>query len=184
MAVDFWILDFIQAHLRSAFMDLVMPIITLFGDGGIFWIVCTLILLIIPKTRRVGIVAAVSLALEALCCNVILKPWVARIRPYDVRTEIELLVAAPKDFSFPSGHTGASFAVVSGLFFGKAKNRLWMPAFVLTIFIAFSRLYLYVHYPTDVLAGMLIGIATGWIASLIVRAVEKRIEKNKSVNQI
>ena len=111
---------------------------------------------------------AVSLALEALCCNVILKPAVARLRPCDVDTTVQLLISHPGEFSFPSGHSGASFAAASALFFGKSP--LGIPAFILAALIGFSRLYLYVHYPTDVLAGALIGIALGWIGNLLIRA--------------
>lgn len=182
MAFDFWILDFIQTYLRSGFGDVFMPFITKFGDGGIFWILFTVVLLLIPKTRRIGGVVAVSVIIEALCCNVILKPLVARVRPYDVREGIILLVNAPRDFSFPSGHTGVSFAVVSGLYFGRKyleKILLWIPALVLSVLIALSRLYLYVHYPTDVLAGMVIGIAAGWLGSLLVKLALDKMSSAK-----
>lgn len=105
---------------------------------------------------------ALSLILEALCCNIILKPLVARLRPFEMNTAVQLVIEKPLDFSFPSGHTGAAFAVVSALYF--CKNRGWIPALVMAVLIAFSRLYLYVHYPTDVLAGALLGMTAGWIA--------------------
>ncbi len=178
MNVEFAILDFIQEHMRSPLLDKIMPFVTVFGDGGIFWIIVTLILLAIPKTRKLGIAAAVSLAVEALCCNVIIKPLVARVRPYDVR-EVALLVKAPTDYSFPSGHTGASFAVATALCFGRSA-KLGIPAVVLAFIIAFSRLYLYVHYPTDVLAGMVIGTLTGLLGAF---AAEKIDEKRKHLKK-
>lgn len=166
------ILDFIQEHLQCDFLDAVMPVITFLGDAGIVWIVGCLILLLFPKTRKVGAVVAVSLILESLCCNVILKPLVGRVRPCDVNTAVKLLIARPTDSSFPSGHTGASFAAVSALY--ASKNRLWIPALVLAVLIAFSRLYLYVHFPSDVLVGAIVGAATGFPALLLVRYAQQQ----------
>ena len=160
MQVERFILDYIQAHLRSGFFDTVMPLITALGNGGAIWIGCSAVLLLIPKTRKTGAAMAGSLILEALCCNVILKPLIGRIRPCEVNAAVQLLIAHPTDFSFPSGHTGASFAAVSALYF--SRNRLWRVALILAALIAFSRLYLYVHYPSDVLAGAFICIMAGW----------------------
>ena len=168
--MDISILDFMQTYFRNDLFDAVMPWITRLGDYGILWIFCALVLLVIPKTRRVGGILAVSLALEALLCNVILKPLVARTRPYEVNTMIELLIARPLDYSFPSGHTAAAFASALALYFG--RNRLWIPALILAVLLAFSRMYLYVHYPSDVLAGALIGIAAGWAGSVLLRNFE------------
>ena len=75
---EFSVLDFIQAHLRSGIGDIVMPLITHLGDSGVIWVVLALVLLIYPKTRKTGAALAVSLALEVICCNLILKPFVAR----------------------------------------------------------------------------------------------------------
>lgn len=167
------ILDFIQTHFASAFLNPVMLFITRFGDAGLFWIALSIVLLCIPKTRKLGLTMGISLALEAIICNVFLKPMVARVRPYDVNTAVQLLLKAPRDFSFPSGHTGASFAVVGALVFQKSKA--WIPACVLSVLIAFSRMYLYVHYPTDVLAGLVLGMITGWLAVLIMNFIQKKM---------
>lgn len=162
MHFEFAVLDFIQSNLRCSFLDAVIPFITKLGNGGAIWVVSALVLILIPKTRKTGVIMAVSLALEALCCNVLIKPLVSRVRPCDVNTTVQLLIAHPTDYySFPSGHTGISFAAASALYFG--KSRLWIPAAILAVLIGFSRLYLYVHYPSDVLAGAFIGIAAGWI---------------------
>ena len=157
MGAESQILDFIQKHLKCGFLDTVLPFITKLGNGGILWIVCTVVFLMIPKTRRIGLAMAVSLALEA------------RIRPCDIDTAVQLLVNRPTDFSFPSGHAGASFAAVSVLYF--EKKRLWIPAGVIAVLIAFSRLYLYVHYPSDVLAGAMIGIMLGWVAVFVTNKI-------------
>ncbi|MGN0169034.1 MAG: phosphatase PAP2 family protein, partial [Acetatifactor sp.] len=146
MNLDLGILNLMQVNCRGPILDSVIPFITKLGDGGIIWLLGSLVLLVIPQMRKTGIAMLLSLALEVLCCNVILKPLVGRVRPCDVNSAVQLLIERPTDFSFPSGHTGASFAAVSALFF--SKNRLWVPSLVLAILIAFSRLYLYVHYPS------------------------------------
>lgn len=169
------ILDFIQSNLRSGIMDSVMTFITGLGDSGKIWIACTILLLLIPKTRKAGLAMGIALALEIVCCNIILKPFVARIRPCDVNTAVQLLIERPLDYSFPSGHTASSFAAASALYFGRKK--LWIPAAVLAGLIAFSRLYLYVHYPTDVLAGALIGIMMGWIGSVLANVISARLSE-------
>ena len=117
----------------------------------------------IPKTRKVGILVSVALLLDVLTCNVILKPLIARTRPYDVNTAVELLIRAPRDYSFPSGHTAASFAAAAALWFAD-KKKLAIPALVLAVLIAFSRMYFYVHYPTDVLGGAILGMVCGWLS--------------------
>ena len=169
MGFELGILDGIQ-HLRNPVMDSVMVFITHLGDGGAVWIALALVLLLIPKTRRCGAVLAASLMLEVVCCNLLLKPLTARVRPCDVSRGIALLVPRPEDYSFPSGHTGAFFAAVSALLF--SRNKLWLPCLVLACLIGFSRLYLYVHYPTDVLAGALLGLAAGFAAEQAVRRVK------------
>lgn len=167
---EFSVLDFIQTHLRSGIGDTVMPFVTHLGDGGVIWIVLALALLIHPKTRRAGASLLTALVLGVICCNVILKPFVARVRPCGVNTAIQLLVPRPDDFSFPSGHTGASFEGAAVLYFH--KSRLRFPALVLAVLIGFSRLYLYVHYPTDVLAGAALGVLLGWVGCALVSRVE------------
>ena len=170
--MDMAILNFIQNHLRSTVGDHLFPAITALGNAGLVWLVLAVVLLILPRTRKLGLVVTAALVLESIPCNLILKPLVARGRPFAVNPAVELLIAKPTDFSFPSGHTSASFAVVSALFF--RKERLWIPAGILAALIAFSRLYLYVHYPTDVLAGALIGILAGWIAVRGADAIQVR----------
>lgn len=169
---DLPILEWIAAHLQCAFLDTVMPLITLLGDGGIFWIACAVILLFIPNYRKAGLSMGAALLLGLLICNVTLKPLVARIRPYDYQLEhfgksIELLIATPHDFSFPSGHTTASFEAATVLLIHHRK--LGIPAMILAVLIAFSRMYLYVHYPTDVLTSVALGIGIAFLGSFLVR---------------
>lgn len=174
VSFDLPILDWIQAHLQSGFMDFIMPIITLFGDAGIFWMVWATLLLLFPKYRRTGLGMWFALAMGLLICNILLKPMVGRPRPYDFqRTEfgiiIQLLIDGQSDFSFPSGHTIASFEACTVLLLG--DKRMGIPATILAILIAFSRLYLYVHYPTDVIFSIFAGILFGVLGWLIAKKI-------------
>ena len=180
VAFDLPILDWIQAHLQSGFMDTVMPIITMFGDDGIFWIACAALLLLFPKQRRTGLGMGIALLLGLVVCNMILKPVVQRIRPYDFQEQVNgviipMLVSGLSDFSFPSGHTIASFEASVALLCGNKK--LGIPALILAFLIAFSRLYLYVHYPTDVIFSIFLGTAFAffgyWLAGKIVKSPKK-----------
>ena len=173
--VEFSILDFIQNQFRTSFGDFVMPLISKLGNGGIIWLVLSGLLCVFPKYRKAGVTMLTVLALDVLLCNVMLKPLVGRMRPFTVNTGVELLINAPKDFSFPSGHTAASFAAAFALLF--VKNKLWIPSMILASLIAFSRLYLYVHYPTDVLAGILLGLIVSVAANVICRLAEPHIRK-------
>ncbi len=156
------ILDWLQT-IHTPIVDMLMCFITKLGNAGIIWIVLAAILLIIPKTRKSGIIVAAALIIDALLCNVILKNIFHRIRPFDVNTSVQLLIAKPDDFSFPSGHTAASFAVATALYLSK-EQKLFPSTLVLACLIACSRMYLYVHYPTDVLGGILLGIVSAVIA--------------------
>ena len=161
MNIELSILDWIQT-LHTPFLDKIMVFITRFGDAGIIWIVLSIVLLLIPKTRKSGAVMVVALVVDVLLCNIVLKNLVARTRPYDVNTGVHLLVAKLHDYSCPSGHTAASFASVTALYLAGEK-KLWKFALVLACLIAISRLYLYVHYPTDVLGGILFGVISGYL---------------------
>lgn len=169
---DLPILDWIAAHLWCPFLDAVMPVITVLGNGGIFWIALSVVLMLIPKYRKAGFSMGAALLMGLLLCNLTLKPLVARIRPYDYQLEhfkvvIPLLIEAPHDFSFPSGHTIASFEAATALLLHHKK--LGIPAMVIAALVAFSRLYLYVHYPTDVIASILLGVGLAFLGSWLVK---------------
>ena len=175
VSFDLPILEWIQAYLQSDFLDTVMPIITLFGEGGIFWIAWAVILLIIPKTRKVGLSMIFALLLGLLVCNVTLKPLVARIRPYDLQEQdfgiyINLLIERQHDFSFPSGHTIASFEAAVVLL--KNSRKMGIPALILAILVSFSRLYLYVHYPSEVLVSVVLGTAFAFIGCALANLIK------------
>ena len=153
--LDFAILDLIAENLRNGFLDVIMPMITFLGDGGWFWIACAVIMLFFKRTRKTGLMMGLSLVCGLILCNLTLKPLVARVRPYDLRPIENMLSEPMHDFSFPSGHTIASFEGAVVLLI--RDKRFGIPATVLAFLIAFSRLYLYVHYPTDVLASIILG---------------------------
>ena len=180
VSFDLPILDWIQANLQCGFLDVLMPIITLFGEGGVFWIACAVLLLILKKHRKTGLAMAFALLMGLVICNMTLKPLVGRIRPYDFQAQefgvtIKLLVDGLHDFSFPSGHTIASFEAATVLLINNKK--LGIPAMILAVLIAFSRLYLYVHYPTDVIVSIVLGVAIAflgnWLAGLCFNKVKK-----------
>lgn len=177
VSFDLPILDWIQETMQCTFLDKTMPIVTLFGDGGVFWIGIAVLLLFFAKYRKTGFSMGMALVLGLVVCNITLKPLVARIRPYDFQLqefgrEITLLISAQHDFSFPSGHTIASFEACTVLLL--YDKRMGIPATVLAILIAFSRLYLYVHYPTDVLVSLVLGIAFGLLGNFLVNLIYKK----------
>lgn len=155
------VLDYIH-RFTNPFFDAVMPFVSALCAHGEIWIAVALIMLCFAKTRRTGMAVAFALIFGLVSCNMILKPLVARIRPYEL-TDIQLIVPRLDDYSFPSGHTIASFEAAGAMFFTKSK--FTVPAFVLAILIAFSRLYLYVHFPTDVITSIILGIVFAFIAT-------------------
>lgn len=178
MNIELKILDWFQT-LHTPVLDKFMTSVTKLGNAGIFWIILTVLFLLIPKMRKTGVVMAAALIIDLLLCNVLLKNLVARTRPYDLNTGIQLLVAKLRDYSFPSGHTAASFASAAALYF-VGEKKLWKPALVLACLIAVSRLYLYVHYPTDVLGGVVIGIIAGYLGYRLVKVLEDKFSRMKN----
>ena len=175
MELELGILDWIQLHLRCGFLDWLMSFVSGLSNHGEVWILLAAVLLLIRRQRARGLSAAFALALDLITCNKILKPLIGRIRPFAFRPDLSLLVPPPGDASFPSGHTAAAFAVVFAL---KASGSpLWRPALALAAATAFSRLYLYVHWPTDVLGGVLLGAAVGWAGAKLAEALLKKDRK-------
>lgn len=160
------ILNWIQTYLRSDVLDTVMPLISRLADHGEVWILLALVLLAVKGQRLYGGAVAFGLTLDLIACNMILKPLVGRLRPFLLNPDVVLLITPPGDASFPSGHTAASFAAVFAL--KTAGSPLWKPALVLAVLIAFSRLYLYVHWPSDVLGGAVLGAVVGWTGAKLV----------------
>ena len=166
------ILDFIRETFSTRFLDVFFSTITRFADHGIGWIVLSVLLIAFKKTRKMGISMGLALIIGYITGNMFLKNVIGRVRPYDFAGNIDLLVDRLSDFSFPSGHTLCSF---EGAFAVFIRNKKWgIAAIVFAFLIALSRLYLYVHYPSDVLVGALMGIAIAYLASFIVDKAAKK----------
>ncbi len=179
LQLDGNLLLLIQNYIRSDAMTPFWKFITFLGDVGWFWIALSLILLIPKKTRKLGVTCLISLVIGTLITNVALKNIVARTRPYEVVPGLQLLIEKQHDFSFPSGHSCASFAVAMVLH--RLSPKIWgILAVVLASLIAFSRLYVGVHYPSDVVAGILIGMFSAWLAVKLVRSYDKKRYQKKN----
>jgi len=177
--MDFAILGWIQANVRCEQLDWLMPKVTLLGELGLLWIAVAVIMLLVRRHRRCGAMLACGLVTGVLLGNALLKNVVARPRPCWLDSGVDMLVAVPMDFSFPSGHTLASFIAATILL--RYDKRLGIAALVMATAIAFSRLYLYVHFPTDVLCGAVFGVGIGLaVCALFDRFAPARAEASAS----
>ena len=186
-SVDFAINDFINEHLTASFLNPIMSFISFLGNAGWFWIATALILLFFKKTRVIGITMACSLIFSLIFTNLLLKPIIDRPRPWDyapqyLGREIQILIEKPHDASFPSGHTSVSFAAAAAIFTRNKKYGSF--ALALATLIGFSRLYFYIHYPTDVLGGLILGIAYGvaayFLTNFIIDLISKKLSKDNT----
>ena len=171
--LDGGILLWIQKYLRNPVLTPILKVITTLGNGGAIWILLTLLILMLPKTRKAGCMMMAALLGTLLINNILLKNLVARTRPYEVIEGLTYLVRRPSEYSFPSGHAGSSFAAAC-VMLRRLPKRYGIPAFVLAVLIALSRLYVGVHYPSDVLFGMISGILISYAAEAIVERIWKR----------
>lgn len=177
--IDLQILDLIQEHIKCDFLDTTMPIITKLCDHGIVPITVAVILLIFTKTRKIALSMGIAFIFGGVIGNLFLKNVVSRMRPYDL-TGMDIIIERLSDHSFPSGHTLIAFetaVVLLILLKGRAKP-IAIAATVLASIIAFSRLYLYVHYPTDILAGMVLGTLFGIIGARLGIYIVNKFKRN------
>jgi Membrane-associated phospholipid phosphatase len=154
--IDFNILNFIRNTTQNVVFDKVMSYITLLGNMGMVWILISVALILNKTYRHVGIMCIASMILATILGDVILKNIIQRPRPFLQVPTINLLITKPMSYSFPSGHTASSFAAASIIFSTLKKFRIH--AIILASLIAFSRMYLFVHYPSDILGGILLGL--------------------------
>ena len=176
MNLDGGFLLFLQESVRNPVLDKIMIFITSLGDKGMIWILATVLLLIPKKTRKAGMVSAVALLGSLLFNNMLIKNIVQRPRPYVTLEDLRIIIPRPSEYSFPSGHSSSSFAAAVS-FYRLLPKKLGIPAIVLAGLIAFSRLYVGVHYPTDVLAGALMGIVLSYFAQYLVETITAKIKK-------
>ena len=165
MALDWGILHWIQNTIACPFLDAVVPKLTMLGNAGIIWILAGVLLLCTKKYRRQGALVLMGLLAGLLVGNVALKHLVARSRPCWLDPSVQLLIATPTDYSFPSGHTLSS--VIGATILTKTDRRFGYAAIPLAALIAFSRLYLYVHFPSDVLAAAVLGVLIGKVSDRV-----------------
>lgn len=179
--LDYSILNFIQG-LHNPFLDTVMPYITYLGSGGILWIVICVFLIVRKSDRITGIKTAVSIIIGTVLFVLVVKNLVGRERPFNQAAGMldasELLIPPPSDrYSFPSGHSLVSFAAACSVVIH--KRVMGCVCIAAAALIAFSRMYLYVHFPTDVFFGMIFGILCAVVSNIIIDKVMKKIDEKK-----
>lgn len=164
--LDGAILLWIQEYVRNDVLTPLFTVVTGLGDKGFIWILLSLVLLVSRKTRETGVIALLGLFLSLLVINLTLKNVIARVRPFDVIEGLVPLIGHPGDFSFPSGHSASSFAA-AGVLVRRLPKWAGIPFFLLAVMISLLRLYVGVHYPTDVFAGIAIGLGISYLAEWI-----------------
>lgn len=154
------VLDGLQG-MHAPWLDVVMVAVSAFGNVGAGWVVLGIVLIGFKRYRRTGIAVVVAVVVAGILSKLIIGELVMRPRPCDVNPEVPLLIPRPFGTSFPSGHASAAFAAAAVLIAFRMPKALTIPVCVIAVLVAISRLYLYVHYPTDVLAGALLGALVG-----------------------
>lgn len=175
--IDDTVLDFIYLHARSDMLDLIMPVISKAGNLGMIWIITGFILLCIKKQRTTGIIILTALIISAVFGDLIIKNIFARPRPFSHDPDILLLIPEPRDHSFPSGHTVSSFASAAALFMVNIYAGVF--GIIAACMISFSRIYLYVHYPSDIIAGILLGSMSFYASRKSVALISNSIVKRR-----
>lgn len=171
-SIDINILMFIREHFANPVMDKIMVVISTLGNIGFIWILIGVALVMNKKYRTIGIVLILALIIEVTFVDGIVKKLVQRNRPFLDFSQIKLLIKMPTSYSFPSGHTASSFA--AAIVLGKYFRKYRYIAYGAAILMGFSRLYLFVHYPSDVIVGAIIGIICGLAAIKIVKYIKHR----------
>ena len=162
---EFSILNLLYG-MHNPILDKIMVFVTHLGDEGLIWIFIGFAMCFAKKYRRAGVTVLLALLINLIVGNLTLKPLVARIRPYEYIDGIKLLIETPTDFSFPSGHSFSSFAAAYSVFLFHKKEGIIL--LILALIIAVSRLYIYVHFPTDVLTGAFLGITVAYLSKYII----------------
>ena len=172
--MEFDILYWFQS-IHNSILDPIMVGFTKLGDAGMIWILLSILFMCTKKYRKCGVTMMLALVFSLVMCNGFMKNLVARDRPCWIDPTVQLLIKIPSDFSFPSGHTSASFAAAVAIFM--YHKREGIAALILASLIAVSRLYLFVHFPTDVLTSLILGSLYGVIAYFIIKWACRRFQK-------
>jgi len=176
LTFDDIVIHFVNDNMRSEILNKIMEFVSMLGNGGIIWIGFAFAFILMGgEKRKIGLLMIASLAVEASVCNIVIKPAVGRIRPFDAH-DMEIIINKPLDYSFPSGHTAAAYAAAYSLYMSdrkKGKKMLYLAALM-----GFSRIYLLVHYPTDVIGGAMLGILSA--VSVNKLYLIKKIQRNRS----
>ena len=158
-SIDKEILMFIQTNIRCNFLTPIMKAVTYLGNSGLIWIIITLLLLMFKKTRKIGILSAIALIENLLICNVFLKQIIK------------------------TGHSAAAFASAM-VIFKNGDKKIGIPALVLAILISASRLYVGVHYPSDVIGGIIIGMVCSYLAEFTLKGIQKLFNKKTEDKEV
>ncbi|MBH1942130.1 phosphatase PAP2 family protein [Mobilitalea sibirica] len=173
-SIDNNILIFIQENLKNPVFDQVMVFITKLGNAGFLWILIAFLLLSQKKYQKCGVPLICAISLAMFFGDDILKPLIGRIRPCNSFPEVPLLISRPNTFSFPSGHTMVGFTSATVIF--KYHRKLGGFTFMIASFIAYSRLHLFVHYPSDILGGIVLGMLNAAFVIIGVEAIYNYID--------
>lgn len=167
-AIDKQLFELITGNLRTPLLTFLMQIITLSGSAGIVWLAVSAFLIKKSAYRNAGIAVLGGLLLSFVTVDLFLKPLTARERPWKTMN-IETLGPRPGSSSFPSGHTATAFGAALPLVILLKKKRSLRAAILsYTLLMGFSRVYLGLHYPLDVLAGIAVGTLCGWAVTGVV----------------
>ncbi|MGN0699203.1 MAG: phosphatase PAP2 family protein [Ruminiclostridium sp.] len=178
-ALDLSILDFIHNTLSNPVMDVIMKILTYSIEYGETALAVFIVMMCIKKMRKTGFAVLGATLAVLLFGELILKHLIRRPRPFVINGAIELIIKAPSGFSFPSCHTAICVAMATAIFL--FHKRLGIIAYIYAALVAFSRMYLYVHYPSDIIGGIALGIGCGIGAVALVKLICKKIDKHKEL---
>ena len=169
--MEFDILYWIQG-LHCDFLDTVMTAVfnTIVGAKGEIWVILGILLLLIPKTRKTGACVLSAYIVAYYIGDGILKDLIARQRPCMIDETVKLLVSRPSSYSCPSVHSMLAFASASSIFWYHKKTGI--AALVFAALIGFSRMYFFVHFPTDVLFGAVLGFGIGTAVCLLIKKAD------------
>ena len=179
-ALDERVLRWIAANLRVSWLNGPVVLFSTLGNAGLLFVVATLVLLAFKRTCRLGLHTAAGLIVDVLAVNATIKPLVSRARPWVVMEGFQTLTRSSDPNSFPSGHTCAAFAFAAAIWVATPNKKIRAAALIVAVLMGLSRLYVGVHFPSDVLAGVVIGSLCGLLGGLLARWLLTRWERRRA----